>query len=161
MFIFPVSDCLTVLWATLSWWPAPAEDSVSKVESVLVRFRLEMCSETSPCCEFQALSVVICWSLPVFLYIMWLRGLLYMTSAKISEFFTLSPLDMYRNQLILFHLSAFWISPPPSSEDADVIYGSPLTLFIAIRHRVYTHLFNHTCINLLHNVIGWLEHILF
>ena len=54
------------------------------------------------------------------------RGPPYMTSTNISDFFTPSPLFLvtYRNQLILFLLSAFWGPPPPPSS-ADVIYGSP------------------------------------
>ena len=49
------------------------------------------------------------------------RGLPYMTSAKISDFF--DPLVTVKNQLIVFLLSAFWGPPPPPT--ADVIYGSP------------------------------------
>ena len=57
--------------------------------------------------------------------LVYIRGLPYMASAKLSEFFT-SPPVAYKNQLILFLLSAFWEPPPPWS--GDVICGSPLTV---------------------------------
>ena len=42
------------------------------------------------------------------------RGLPYMTSANFSAFWTPSPLVAFRNQMILFLLSAFWGPPPPT-----------------------------------------------
>ena len=48
-----------------------------------------------------------------------------MTSTKISD--PLPPVTV-TNQLILFLSSAFWAPLPPPT--ADVIYGSPLTLYL-------------------------------
>ena len=49
-----------------------------------------------------------------------------MTSTKILDFFDPLPLVIYRNQLILFLLSAFWVPPYPTQlPTVDVMYGSP------------------------------------
>ena len=57
----------------------------------------------------------------------WPQGASTYDVRKIVGFFYPFPLVTVTNQQILFLLSAFW--GPPAPPPADVIYGSPLSLF--------------------------------
>ena len=66
-----------------------------------------------------------------------IRGVAHMTSAKFLDFLTLFPPITYRNQLILFLLSAFWI-PPPLPRSADVISACARSTYVFASHILYS-----------------------